>query len=51
MSLLVVTEKAVAPAYVVEPYGLPRRVADSLVQAKRLLCMAERVGVAALVFG
>jgi hypothetical protein len=51
VSLPVVTEKAVAPAYVVEPYGLSSLVADGLVKAKRLLRVAERVGVAALMFG
>ena len=49
--LLVVAEQAVAPADAVERFGLARFVADGLVQAQRLLGVAERVGVAALAFG
>jgi hypothetical protein len=51
VSPLIVTEKPVAPADVVEPYGLSPLVADGLVEAKRLLCVDERVGVTALMFG
>jgi hypothetical protein len=49
--LLVVAEKAVIPADVVERFGLCRSVADGLVQAPSLLSVTERVGVTALVFG
>jgi hypothetical protein len=49
--LLVVAEEAVVPADGVERFGLVRLVADGLVQAKGPLGVAERAGVAALVFG
>jgi hypothetical protein len=47
----VVAEKAVVPADGAERCGLVRFVADGLVQAQRLLGVAECVGVAALPFG
>jgi hypothetical protein len=48
--LLVVAEKAVVPADVVERCGLVGLVADGLIQAQRLLSMPERGGVAAQTF-
>jgi hypothetical protein len=47
----VVAKEDVAPADVVERFGLGRLVTDGLVQAQCLLGVAERVGVAALVIG
>ena len=48
---VVVAEKPVTPADVVEPEGLVRLVTDGQVQTQRLLGVPERVGAAALVFG